>query len=99
MTKVIDKEKFREYRKSGQVVGKEGKIERQAEPRNEQLELLKSLAQSMQAILSKPVPAPQITVRAPDVKVNIPETKLAKGWRFKAKKTNDTWDITAERVE
>ena len=102
--RIIKREDLKDYKKNRQVIGKGERVERTPEPKNEQLDVFKKLTEAIQAIISKPVVTPQVTVHPeitvrPNVKVSIPEIKPAKGWNFKAKKINNVWNITAERVE
>jgi hypothetical protein len=95
--RVIQKEDLRDLRKNRQILSKETAPEKKPEPKNELIETLKRLTAAMELAIARP--APQVTVEAPVVNVDIP--KPANKWKFKVGRNNSGFisDIIAERLE
>jgi len=100
--KVLKSDKMREYRRNRQVVGVEKVPEPAVKPvrnhQQEQTDALKQLTIAIRAMIEKPHPVPIVNLKQPDIKVNVPSVAPPKGWKFKARKTGDEWDIMAERI-
>lgn len=98
--KVIGVDQHRELKKSKRIVEKESaptrKPERKTDP---QVEALQQLAGSIKQMMARPIPAPQITVPAPSVNIDIP--KPAKGWKFRVHRNESGYieTVDAERID